>query len=99
MSNSPYVFPLDENGHVPEEAQFRVLYPALVYGDLAPEDLQGKVLAKRDDLTNFYPELRRYPDRVQLLCTLRRVEYVPPVKINRPVKVQEKKATEGEDES
>lgn len=85
---SDFVFPLDENGHVSERAQFRVLYPALCYGDLAPADVQGQVFAKKGELTNFYPELRVYPERVQLLCDLRRVEYVaPPIEYQPKVKV------------
>ena len=78
MSDSEFKFPLDGNGHVDETARFRVLFDALCYGDLAPEEMQGQIFAHKGDVINFYPELRAYPDRVQILVSKHYVEYVPP---------------------
>lgn len=78
MSDPEYVFPLDEYGHVAADARFRVLFDNLCYGDLAPEEIQGQIFASKGDVITAYPEIRPYPERIQILIKKRYIEYVPP---------------------
>lgn len=84
MSDSEFSFPLDDNGCIPETAKFRVLCNGLVYGDLAPLEMQGQRFAKKGDVITIYEEIRRYPDRVQLLVRDRHIEFVPPPQEFKP---------------
>lgn len=80
---SEFSFPVDENGYVPSDAKFRVLFIALCYGDLVP-DRVGEIFARRGDVITMYAEVRPYPERVQLVIDRGYIEYVPPPQNYKP---------------
>lgn len=91
-----YSFPLNEDGWIPEDAKFRVLKYPLSAGDLAPEDIRGKIWARRGDVITWYEGARKYPDLVQLMVDRGQVEYVAPppqpkVKVIKAVEPEEDK--------
>lgn len=57
----------------------------LAYSDIIPE-MAGKPLAKAGDITELYPELLEFPDRLKLLEDLHFIEPVPETAIVKPSK-------------
>jgi hypothetical protein len=68
----------------PEKVKKYRALATLIYSELVPA-LDRQVLARPGDITELYPELTRYPDRVKLLIDLGAIEEVPDVEIIRPI--------------
>lgn len=60
----------------------------LIYGaDLKPE-MFGQILARAGDVTELYPELVKFPERVQLLIDRGFITPIEEVQLDRKGKVQ-----------
>lgn len=66
----------------------------LCYSDLIADrdpDLVGKDFAKVGEVTELYPELRRWPDRIQILLNMGAIELIPETPVKpKPVKTEDK---------
>lgn len=73
--------------------QYRAL-ENLCYSDLiADKDpkLVGVIFAWQGEVTELYPELRRWPDRIQILINMGAIELIPEAPVMpKPVKTDDK---------
>jgi hypothetical protein len=74
-----FVFPLQKDGSVHPDAVF-LAHMNLIYGDLKPTTEQGKRFVLKGETFTFsakdYPEILKFPTRVQLLIDGGKIEYL-----------------------